>query len=761
MMIENSIKEAATILPVAWPIKSFIATNPLCGLTALSFEEALRHIQKFSAVEGLMPIHFYQTLYAHQKITAADLKRAVVLFVNQQGADQEGIVQSLLAIEDDVSLQQDRRCPLVSTRIGIVGNQDITMDIQTKMMQFFMFYFDDKNTAEKRNGLYKAWCDYGRVYGVKEDVLEVIQGFFQEFNISPTQYVSYISAIFAKLIGWCGLIKWLEQRPDNPFISAKASLVDVVLIWLCYEKIAAKKQQIKFPTVDFAPEEVSQSTNLLDDLTRRLLWQRAFEYAYERELMGRLESRPQSPVSSESACSVQAIFCIDTRSEGLRYALEKMKGYETYGFAGFFGFVFSCQDSLGGGKTLQCPALFAPEATLQVTQRLDLLSQQSNLLLRLLQQTKKALLSPFVWVEIMGYWYALLMLLKSFLPHFFQKMLKRLGQNKQDRLMNAELSSEKISQAFTLEVKVNNAAQFLRAIGLIHNFASLVLICGHGSETDNNPYQASLDCGACGGNAGFLNARVACEVLNDTAVRAALRIKGIDIPDATYFIAGFHNTTRDEVVLSRLHLPGFLQQKIATLSADLKSAADRLRPKRLAEMPGHFSADNRSVYWAELVPEMGLINNAALIIAPRQLTRGVDLSRRTFLHSYDTLNDTEGDLLTAILSGPLVVAHWINAQYYFSTTDPSIYGSGNKMLHNPLGVLGVMEGNFSDLKIGLPWQSVAFRDEVLHQPLRLLVVVYAPQARVDAVLAKNPNIKAIFDGQWAHLKVIEPQDVKC
>ena len=63
-------------------------------------------------------------------------------------------------------------------------------------------------------------------------------------------------------------------------------------------------------------------------------------------------------------------------------------------------------------------------------------------------------------------------------------------------------------------------------------------------------------------------------------------------------------------------------------------------------------------------------------------------------------------MLELILTAPVVVASWISLQYYGSTVAPELFGGGNKLLHNVIGGIGVVEGNGGLLRAGLPWQSV-------------------------------------------------------
>lgn len=104
------------------------------------------------------------------------------------------------------------------------------------------------------------------------------------------------------------------------------------------------------------------------------------------------------------------------------------------------------------------------------------------------------------------------------------------------------------------------------------------------------------------------------------------------------------------------------------------------------------------------------------------------------------------------MTAPMLVTHWINWQYHASTCDPLRLGSGNKLLHNVVGgCLGVFEGNGGDLRIGLSRQSLHDGERWVHEPLRLTVIIDAPKAAIETVIAKHAVVKDLLNNRWVHI----------
>jgi hypothetical protein len=106
----------------------------------------------------------------------------------------------------------------------------------------------------------------------------------------------------------------------------------------------------------------------------------------------------------------------------------------------------------------------------------------------------------------------------------------------------------------------------------------------------------------------------------------------------------------------------------------------------------------------------------------------------------------------------MIVASWINLQYYGSTVNNALLGSGNKVLHNVVGTVGVCLGNGGDLRSGLPLQSLHDGQRWLHEPLRLSVFVEAPREAIDQALGRHPEVEQLVDHAWLHLFAIDPHD---
>ncbi len=325
---------------------------------------------------------------------------------------------------------------------------------------------------------------------------------------------------------------------------------------------------------------------------------------------------------------------------------------------------------------------------------------------------------------------------------------------------------------FSLDEQVNYVWTALTSIGLTRNFSRFVLLIGHGSHSENNPYESALDCGACGGSHGLVSARVLAQMANKAEVRAKLRDIGVDIPADTWFVPGLHTTTTDTVELCDLELlpPRLLvyleRLRNGLYAASRLSAAERVptllpQAKALKPAQAHRIARAMSHDWSQVRPEWGLSGNLYFVVGRRGLTQKADLHGRSFLQSYDWRLDPKGRLLENILSGPVVVGQWINMEHYFSAVDNTHFGSGSKVYHNVAGRFGVMTGNLSDLRTGLPAQTVMRHGQPYHEPLRLIVMIEAPLDFARRAIEAVAKVKSLVQGQWIRAIVLDPtQDMQ-
>ena len=160
----------------------------------------------------------------------------------------------------------------------------------------------------------------------------------------------------------------------------------------------------------------------------------------------------------------------------------------------------------------------------------------------------------------------------------------------------------------------------------------------------------------------------------------------------------------------------------------------------------------RSASLAEPRPEYGHCTNSLCFVGRRARTRGLFLDRRAFLVSYDPTTDPDGRVLERLLASVGPVGAGINLEYYFSTVDQAHFGAGSKLPHNVTGLVGVMDGHESDLRTGLPYQTVD-----VHEPMRLLFIVEASPQRLLQVVDGRPEVGRLVAGGWVGLVSRDPE----
>jgi uncharacterized protein len=312
---------------------------------------------------------------------------------------------------------------------------------------------------------------------------------------------------------------------------------------------------------------------------------------------------------------------------------------------------------------------------------------------------------------------------------------------------------------FTLEEKVKYLYNYLTMIGQVDNFPEFIVIVGHGSISDNNPFESALDCGACGGNISLPNTRALCMIGNMPEVREAMKEKDINIPDNVTFMPAIHITSTDVIEFHDTDiLSADKMEKYSKIMEDFNLASASSREERAKVLPythTHEDIMKKSMDWSEPRPEWGLAGNMGVYAGPRNSVKHLPLNNRFFMHSYDhNVDNDDAEILTRIFDGPLIVGEWINLEHYFSTVDNSIYGAGSKVYHNVVGKIGVYNGNYSDLKIGLPTQSVMLEGKAYHEPVRLLSFVEAPLEKVGKAVEQSIAKEFILN-EWIRPVIID------
>jgi len=748
--VAKAAARAAAQIPPLFPLTANVAVNPFLGQSGEPLALASARLERVAGLRATMPRSWYAARIATGEVTEADLVAALAA---------SGTGLTLAALKAAGDRPASAALPTVADLAARATGTDWQGLVVERFGHWAAGYFDEGQAlwSAGQGGAYQAW----RTTALHDLTPEIagLTGFAQlvaglpqgseaamadcalTLGIGPDEAESVFHRLLSDLGGWAQLA---ACRSFNAGLAGAtdATLTDLLAIRLVWEVALL---QLGGPMVAgqwrTALRDHAQGVRAVQDDAIDAVLQEATERAAQRRLSALLGPSP----ARDMRPALQMAFCIDVRSEVFRRALESLNsGIETLGFAGFFGLGVAHRRFASDVQELHLPVLLNPglhsrsgDGTLDGEARLSARAK------RAWGRFKASAISSFAFVEAAG-------------PGYAAKLLRDgLGLAKGE---TPDTVAPQVVPAPDPATPVATAEAVLRAMSLTAGFARLVILAGHGASVTNNPHASALHCGACGGYSGEVNARLLAGLLNDGEVRQGLVAKGIAVPEDTVFLAALHDTTTDAVTLFTGDHPA------PGHAADLAEAREWLaqagllaRGERALRLPRATAANlpARAKDWAETRPEWGLAGCQAFIAAPRSRTVGRDLGGRAFLHSYDWRQDAGFGTLELILTAPVVVASWISLQYYGSAVAPGLFGGGNKLLHNVVGGIGVVEGNGGTLRGGLPWQSVQDGERLAHDPLRLSVLVEAPTDAISAILARHAGVRALFDNRWLHLFALD------
>jgi len=809
VLVADVARAGAFVAPY-WPLTSFVAVNPLGGLVEHSFSEAAALAARWFGARTHLALEDYRREYDRGTIGRAELDRAISRHLPW--------VADALAI--DVGRVSVDVIDLVRWDLlhGPVTDAKVTPDapladaLDAVLTTWCATFVDDAHVPwampGRSLGLYRSWRALaagdrrlaalvgadgrGRIATLPDDPVEMLDLALRSRRVSEADRVAAIRTLLLRTPGWAGFARWCDDWAPADREGVRLRMVDLAAVRAALDHLAPA--HLELVPVDAPAESITARVDaavaafalatpsgvdrgaieaVLGNVTsadRSAIWLSAHEWALRDRLLTRLDGPAGAGHASPQArADAQLVFCIDVRSEGFRRHLEGLGNYETFGFAGFFGVPVRWRQLGSETSQARCPVLVSPRhevAEVAVDDAAAYLSTCSATagLHDAFYAAKGGIASPFALAESAGWFAGPVAAVRTLVPGRAAtsatepKWWRRFTSAPRTAPVVDETAAHERHVGLSLEERTLFAEAIVTTIGM-YEFAPLVVLCGHGSRTTNNPHASSLDCGACGGAPGGASARIAVAILNDSEVRAGLAERGIEIPADTWFVAAEHDTTADVVtIFDREVIPTAARALVDALQLDLDVAGERNAHDRARRLPGNPDrVRDRGHDWAQVRPEWGLAGNGAFIIGPRSITADHDLEGRAFLHSYVAERDPDGVALETIMTAPLVVAQWISAQYYFSTVDPEVFGAGDKMLHNPVGGVGVVVGQSGDLAVGLPMQSVMLGDQRAHDPLRLLAIVQAPLERIEGIILRNSGLRQLVEGEWIHVVARETE----
>ena len=403
----QAIDDACDSVAPAWPLDRLVAVNPYWGRTSHDFVDVAHAMAREAGSPLFMPPAYFAQAWSRGDITAGDLEQAV-------RESRHGLAAAHAPAPHDLVPSLDRArghdpqgaaLPLLSDALDArrdLRHEPAWADVLTHQISQFCASHYDTDQADWRpvvteaeagaatgTGLYARWRESlahdrgvawlmhaphiaARAGRLPTRAHQLLDEAVQLMQPPAGQEGLWLRVALLRLKGWaswCAYRRWqarLDGRDD-------ADLIDLLAIRVAWECLLDDGNRgpgsVWAAWRDAWDRDAQRGPH--PALGVLATWQRAQELAYQRRLLDALRraaAHAEAPRSTSavagSAPRVQAVFCIDVRSEVFRRALESAApDVQTLGYAGFFGLALRHQP-LGvedpGAVRALAPALMSP-----------------------------------------------------------------------------------------------------------------------------------------------------------------------------------------------------------------------------------------------------------------------------------------------------------------------------------------------------------------------------------------------------------------
>ncbi len=441
--LKEIIASACKRIPPLWSLKNFVAVNPFVGLSDRSFVETAALIPKVAHGEMLMTAEFYLAQFALGRIQEKDFQIAVALAKKTLPPEwsRQICFASLDELKNSLTTSKpanaDARVLTFADFLDAKNHSDWAAFVIEEISKWCSAYYDQGQSSWRMpwrdRSLLAAWKAAAQldanpemnglknfrafVADLPEDHSELIDHALGQLGVADAAQPDFLHRQLVSVAGWSSYVQYLV-REKSMAGQADDALAQFLAIRLAYDVALLNHSSGEPQLLAAWKEYVSKPENRIgdaSDLIARFIAQSALECGYQNVLMAKIKSNAAVPAAKPGQKSLQAIFCIDVRSEVFRRSLEAQSDeIETIGFAGFFGMTIEYLrfgQAEGGAR---CPVLLSPKIKIRESLRRTANDAEGKLLRDLnFKRTvggawnsfKTSAISCFSFVETAGLWF--------------------------------------------------------------------------------------------------------------------------------------------------------------------------------------------------------------------------------------------------------------------------------------------------------------------------------------------------------------------